>query len=155
VTEHTSFALKITPYAVAFLLTVLELPSRLIAFRHRESAHPTKIEFAIRWNKVAEAIGYPIVVFFIALSHIYEMVDRLRGIHPAWWIAAGLVYVGLLLMTYWLFAADLEKKTSLPALTFGTFELLGFDSLVALTKTAGVLFPAALDIWVSTALQKA
>jgi len=147
--SHHSILLKCAPYAVAFIFTVFELPSRLIAYRHRSSVHRPKIAFAYRWNKVAETLGYPFVVLFIALSHVHDMLGRLSSVAPGWWITGGVIYLGLVLMTLWLFAADLENELSLPAFKIGDRQLLGFDGLVVLTKMTGVLFPAALDIWVS------
>jgi hypothetical protein len=148
--NNLSLPLKCAPYVIAAVLTVFELPSRLLAFRYRKFAPPPKVMFAVRWNKVAETVGNPFVVLFIALANVHEMLGRLSDIDAGWWVVGGVIYLTLVLMALWFFAADLQDEHSLPSVHLRQRRILSFDALVAITKAAGVLFPAVLDIWVAT-----
>lgn len=139
------------PYIIALLLTTLEIPSRLIAYRHRHLVDRKELHFATRWNKVAELIGYPFVILFYALSQIGDLFHAEAGVTvAAWAMVAGVVYAALVLMAFWLFGGtDLHKEESLPSLRLFRWTI-EFDGLVRATKAVGVLFPCVLDLWLTS-----
>lgn len=135
------------PYLVALLLTTAEIPSRLLAYRHRHLVGQEMLDFAARWNKVAELVGYPFVVLFYALSEVGELFSQQSGTTMAVWaMVGGIVYSTLVLMALWLFGgAELHKSATLPTVRLFRW-IIGFDGLVLGTKIVGVLFPGALDL---------
>jgi hypothetical protein len=138
------------PYFVALVFSVGEIPSRLLAHRHRMHIPSTQIEFASRWNKVAETVGYLFLVLFYALSEIGELFRHWPGIVTSVSLMiGGSVYAALVLMALWLFCSNLQEKATLPSLKVGRF-VLGFDALILITKSVGILFPATLDLWLAS-----
>lgn len=140
-------ALKAVPYAVALVLSVGEIPSRLIAFRHRQHVPKAQISFAVRWCKVAETVGYPFLVLFYALVQVAELGedDKAFRIPAVWLMAGGAVYAVLILAVLWFFGSDLHDENALPRVRFLKKEL-SFDAMVVIAKMVGVLFPAVLEL---------
>jgi len=143
-----ALVIRSIPYLVALLLTAFEIPSRLLAYRHRHLVEKEMLDFATRWNKVSELVGYPFVVLFYALSEVGELFSQQSGTAIAVWaMVGGIVYSSLVLMALWLFGgAELQQIASLPTVRLFRW-IIGFDGLVLSTKIVGVLFPGVLDLW--------
>jgi hypothetical protein len=143
----SALLIRAVPYLVALVLTTSEIPSKLLTSRHRQVVDQPTLDFASRWNKVAELVGYPFLILFYALSEIGELFRYESGtVVSAWLMLGGFVYAVLVFMALWLSSGELNDRATLPTLRVFRWKI-PFDGLVLCTKVGGVLFPAVLDLW--------